>query len=233
MDTDKQKLPLLENSPFFRNFDRKALEALLPLLHEERFDADQPICFKGDESESVYLIRDGQATVSVSSKDGKIIVLGTLSRGDVFGEVGLFDNQPRTADVTAKTDIMLYRLNSKDFEKLAAMFSLKEWKSMTTYVCERFRGAINNLEETAFLDTGVRVLKKILELHEKSPEKDRNTFKLTISQEQLGRMVGLSREATNKILSRLAAIGMIERKYKNILVPDIARLKQAVEKEEV
>lgn len=232
MDDKKQ---ILKHSGFFKAFDSKIIEAILPLLQECHFGADHAICMKGDESDSIYLIREGQVEVSVSSRDGKVIVLGVLSKGDVFGEIGLLDKGSRTATVTAKTDTQLYRLTARDFAEITKLFSLKEWEAVTTYVCVLFRRVTNNLEETTFLDTGIRIVKKILEIYEKSPpeEKKAEVFKLNISQEILGRMVGLSREATNKTLSRLGDEGLIESKYKHILVPDIGKLRQIVSKEEV
>lgn len=234
MEDRKQKLGLLKSSPFFKDFDQSIIEAILPLLQECHFNADNPICMKGDESDCLYLIDEGQVEVSVSSRDGKVIVLGSMAKGDVFGEIGLLDKGSRTASVSAKSYVHLYKLTSKDFTEITKLFTLREWEAVTTYVCRLFRRVTNNLEETTFLDTSIRIVKKILEIYDKSlpEEKDAEIFKLNISQEVLGRMVGLSREATNKTLSRLSDEGLIESKYKHILVPDIARLRQMASREE-
>lgn len=233
MDAEKEKRSLVEKSAFFKHFDKAIIDFILPLLSECSFHSDNPICLKSDESDSLYIIREGQVEISVSSKDGKIIVLGMMFKGDVFGEIGLLDHGSRTATVTAKTDVSLYRLNARDFNKMTEKFGLKEWTATTAYVCDLFRRVTNNLEETAFLDTGVRVLKKIVEIYDRSPDEEKSpeNFRLNISQEALGQMVGLSREATNKTLARLADTGMIESKYKYILIPDIEKLRETVEKE--
>lgn len=234
MGDEKQKRTLVENSKFFKGFDSVLIDAIAPKLTPCFFPIDNAICFKGDESDCLYLISKGQAEVSVSSQDGKIIVLGNLTDGDAFGEIGLLDKGSRTANVVAKTDVHLYRLATKDFNDIAKGFGLKEWAAITAYICMMFRSVTSNLEETTFLDTGNRVLKKILDIHDRSSEQEKQAeaFQLNISQETLGRMIGLSREATNKILSRFAEDGLIERKYKHILVPDIARLRKRVETEE-
>ena len=219
---------LLENSRLFKSFSPSVIDAILPLLTVCDFKAHQLICMKGDASDCLYIVNKGQVEVSVSSREGKIIILGYLSDGDVFGEVGLLDKQSRTANVTAKTDVSLYRLSSSDFDKITKLFGVDELMALTSYVCFLFRRVANNLEETMFMDAGIRVARKIKELYEKSEDKGRDTFKVNISQENLGKMVGLSREATNKALSQLEEDGLIERQYKSIFVPEIERFLKLV-----
>ncbi len=217
-----EKKRLLAQSRLFASFGQDVIDAIAPLLSPCKFDADNVICLKGDDSDCLYVIRSGEVEVSVSSSDGKIILLGILSEGDVFGEVGLLDKESRTANVTARTDTLLYRLATADFEKITARFGLSEWRALTAYICFLFRGVTNNLEETVFLDAGVRVAKKIERLYRMGEgEKDDKAFTVTISQENLGRLAGLSREATNKALSQLEERGLIERQYKRIRIADI------------
>jgi CRP/FNR family cyclic AMP-dependent transcriptional regulator len=227
MGTDQEIRERLKQSRLFREFSPEILDAIVPLLTIAHYKADSLICLKGDTSECLYIVRDGEAEISVSSSDGKFIVLGVLSSGDVFGEVGLLDRQSRTASVTAKTDISLYCLSSKDFDKITKLFGVNEWVAITSYICFLFRRVTNSLEETVFLDAGIRVARKIRELYEKE-ESESNSFTLSISQENLGRMAGLSREATNRALSRLVETGLIERKYKNIIVPDMKKFTAAL-----
>jgi CRP/FNR family cyclic AMP-dependent transcriptional regulator len=217
-----EKLALLQTSGFFKGFSGNILNMVAPRLEECRFSKNNIVCMKDDESDCLYVIRQGQVEITVSSKDGKIIVLGTLERGDVVGEIGLLDKGKRTANVTAKTDVSLYRLTSDDFNKISQNFTLREWLAINGYICQLFRRVTHNLEDTVFLDASARVIRKVLEIC----EKDSGSVKLTISQEQLGRMVGLSREATNKTLSRLEDIGLLERKYKTITVPDVQKLRE-------
>jgi CRP/FNR family transcriptional regulator, cyclic AMP receptor protein len=219
---------LLENSRLFKGFTPGVIDAILPLLTPCHFAAEHLICLKGDDSDCLYIIRDGEAEVSVSSQEGKIIVLGMLTQGDVFGEVGMLDKKSRTANVTAKTDISLYRLSNSDFDSVSKLFGSSEFIALTSYICFLFRRVTNNLEEAIFLDASVRVARKIQELYELSSDRKENSFRLSISQENLGRMAGLSREATNKALSRLEETGLIERKYKHITVGDMKKFTQAL-----
>lgn len=219
---------LLENSRLFKGFSPGVIAAILPALTPCTFKSGTMICLKGDVSDCLYLIRKGDVEISVSSTEGKIIVLGTLSEGDVFGEVGLLDKKSRTANVTAKSDVSLYRLSSGDFDKLSQSFGIDEAMALTSYICFLFRRVTNNLEETVFMDASIRIARKILDIYENSDDQTGNSFIVTISQENLGRMAGLSREATNKALSRLEEAGLIEQKYKNIAIPDVKKFIQAL-----
>ena len=234
MGGDQETRGLLENSRLFKGFAPAVIDAIMPLLTTCHFEADNLICLKGDDSDSLYIIRDGEVEVTVSSSDGKIILLGTLSRGDVFGEVGLVDKGSRTANVEAKTPTTLYRLSSVDFDKVTALFGVDEWMALTSYICFLFRGVTNNLEETVFLDAGIRIARKILSLYEQGDcDEGENRFSVSISQETLGRMAGLSREATNKALAGLQKMGLIEHKYKRIIVPDLKKFRQTLESQDI
>jgi CRP/FNR family cyclic AMP-dependent transcriptional regulator len=224
---------LIEKSTFFRTFNASIIDMIMPVMTECHYKADNIICLRGDESDYLYLIATGKADISVSSRDGKIIVLGRLAEGDVFGEIGLLDHGVRTATVTAKSDISLYKLSREDFDRISASFGLAEWAAITDYICLLFRQVSEHLEGSAFLDTNMRILKTILEIYEESPDAEKKLFKLNMSQESLGNMVGLSREATNKVLSKLEDQGLIERKYKQIIIPDIEQLQSLVDQEQM
>ncbi|PJB69390.1 MAG: hypothetical protein CO040_04710 [Candidatus Pacebacteria bacterium CG_4_9_14_0_2_um_filter_36_8] len=224
MTDHQERKILLGNSRLFRNFDDDIIEAVCSLLTPCSFESGNLICLKEDSSDCLYIIREGEVEVSISSSEGKVILLGLLSRGDVFGEVGLLDKGTRTATVSTKSKVSLYRLESQDFDKITPLFGVKEWMALTAYICFLFRGVVNNLEEAVFLDAGIRIASKIRNLYETSPDtKDSNSFSLNISQENLGRMAGLSREATNKALSELEQKCLIERKYKRINIPDLQK----------
>lgn len=228
-DNEQGRRALLENSRLFRGFAPRVLDAIIPLLSPCRFEADSLICLKGDESDCLYIVREGEAEVTVSSSDGRIVLLGILGEGDVFGEVGLLDRGSRTANVSARTDVSLYRLDSGDFDKITALFGVDEFMALSAYICFLFRGVANNLEDTVFMDAGVRIARKIQILHERgAAEPDGEGFSIGLSQETLGRMAGLSREATNKALAGLEDKGLIRLAYKKIIVPDAEKFRKAL-----
>jgi len=72
------------------------------------------ICSEGEDAGSMYVIQSGKAKVIKKTDEGEI-ALSTLSRGDFFGEMSLFDHQPRSATVVASGDARILKIDKKGF----------------------------------------------------------------------------------------------------------------------
>ncbi len=223
----------LKNSALFKGFSEQVLTSLREKLTPCDFKKGNVICLKGDESDCLYVVTDGELEITVSSLEGKVITLGILSAGDVVGEIGLLDKGPRTANVIAKTNAKLYKLSRDDFDSLLSLFGPQEMKALTSYICNLFRRATNSLEETAFMDADTRVARKIYDLFKESENEDSEIFELSVSQVELGRMCGLSREAANKALSHLEEKNLLKREYKKIIISDISQLEELAQRNEL
>jgi putative peptide zinc metalloprotease protein len=99
--------------PFFRGLDPLELDRIAARLVTRRVPAGQTVVSEGDPGDRYYIVRDGQAQVSIAGE-----VIRSLGRGDSFGELALLYGHPRTATVTAKTDLVLAGLGREDFLRL-------------------------------------------------------------------------------------------------------------------
>ncbi len=77
-----------------------------------------PIVRQGERGDSMFLVLDGEVRVRLLI-DGKETTLVTLAAGDFFGEVSLFDQGPRSADVIANTDAVLLKISHRAFADLS------------------------------------------------------------------------------------------------------------------
>ena len=77
-----------------------------------------PIVRQGERGDSMFLVLDGEVRVRLLI-DGKETTLVTLAAGDFFGEVSLFDQGPRSADVIANTDAVLLKISHRAFAELS------------------------------------------------------------------------------------------------------------------
>jgi pyruvate,water dikinase len=107
----------------FTDMDRRQVEQIARLLKERRFAKDQTVIMEGSGGSAFYLIDSGQATVS--RKGAKVATLGP---GDYFGEVALIDGGPRSATVTAATDLVCYGLTFWEFRPLVEGNGAIGWK---------------------------------------------------------------------------------------------------------
>ncbi len=114
----------LARSPLFSHLGRLDLARLAGELEEKRFTPGQVIVRQGDRPDGFYVIKQGRAAVlagvaaAAAGGDGAGEQLTTLGAGEVFGEMALLTDSPRTATVVAETDLTVWRLSRPRFEAL-------------------------------------------------------------------------------------------------------------------
>lgn len=79
------------------------------------FSKGKLIIKEGDSGENAYIINQGQVAVTKITTYGTPITIATMGPGEIFGEMCLLDNQPRSANVIATTDVILSVVNKEDF----------------------------------------------------------------------------------------------------------------------
>ena len=111
----KQVIPLLMQVPIFSSFDKKSLESLANSGAKKTHKSGEVIAKQGEKAVTFYLILDGSVEVRRGAK-----VLAKLGKGQFFGEMALFDEQPRSADVVAKEETTCFVLTSWSFAGMIA-----------------------------------------------------------------------------------------------------------------
>ena len=96
---------LLRKVNLFSGLDDRELENLADEFNERRFSAGDKIALEGEGGLMFFVVDSGEATVEVHGEE-----VGRLGPGDAFGEIALIDRRPRTATVTAQSDLRTYGL---------------------------------------------------------------------------------------------------------------------------
>jgi CRP-like cAMP-binding protein len=102
----------------FQDLDGETLAALAPNLIPEKIKAGEMIFRELDESDALYIVELGQVVVSKQVSNDVEIVLTRLYPGDFFGEMGLFDSEPRSASTHAELDTTLWKLDRNVFHQM-------------------------------------------------------------------------------------------------------------------
>ena len=93
-------IDFLKRVSMFEDLDQKSLEAIANAAVEQRYEPGQDIVRQGDTGVGAFIIRSGKVDV-IQDRGGKETKLSTLGPGDVFGEMALLDEFPRSATVRA------------------------------------------------------------------------------------------------------------------------------------
>ncbi|MBI2528066.1 MAG: cyclic nucleotide-binding domain-containing protein [Candidatus Rokubacteria bacterium] len=111
-------LAFLRQVLLFRNIAERELQATWPWLRERRLRAGEVLFREHDRGSEMFLIRSGTVVISKHVTGRVDQVLARLEPGDFFGEMSLFDGQPRSASVQADTDVVLYGLDRANLDRL-------------------------------------------------------------------------------------------------------------------
>lgn len=98
----------------FELLDDDELTQLATVIDEERFEPQQTIFKAGDMGDDLYIVNYGEVELSVRDTAGQKIVLKVAGEDDIFGELSMLDNRPRSATAIALTDTELFVLDRDD-----------------------------------------------------------------------------------------------------------------------
>lgn len=193
------KRAVLSRHAFFHEAPANVIERLATHARTVMFPASKAIFRKGDEGVGLFAVLSGVVKISVPSSDGRELVLRLVGPNEIFGEVALLDGGPRTADATASGRCQLLFLDRRDFVavlKEEPSFAVK----LLALVSDRLRQTSEQVEELTFLDPPTRLARALLRLARVQGTGSAAEPRIKITQKELGRTVGLSRETTNKCL---------------------------------
>lgn len=195
------------------------VEEFLAHCHKRRYPAKSTIIYAGDSCDSLYYIVKGSVTVLINDDDGKEMIVAYLNDGDFFGEMGLFDPEDeRSAWVRAKTECEVAEINYEKFMEIShedprMLFELG------AQMAQRLRATTRKVGDLAFLDVTGRVARTLLEL---CKEPDAMThpdgMQIKITRQEIGRIVGCSREMVGRVLKALEEQGLVSVKGKTMVV---------------
>lgn len=195
------------------------IERFLEQCHRRRYPAKSVIIYAGDKSDVLFYIVKGSVSVLIEDDDGREIVLAYLNAGDFFGEMGLFEEEAgRSAWVRAREECEVAEVSYSKFQQMAEE-DTEILFHLATQMAHRLRNTSRKVGDLAFLDVTGRVARTLLDLT-KQPDAMTHPegMQIRITRQELGRIVGCSREMVGRVLKNLAERELIHVKGKTIVV---------------
>jgi CRP/FNR family cyclic AMP-dependent transcriptional regulator len=208
---------VLKSVPMFASFSQDQLHALAPMVARRSAPRGMAIMHEGDPIDSLYIVLSGRLKVMMGEADGKETILSIIGPGEFFGEMGMIDDLPRSASVVAIETSELLALTKRAFKKCLAENSELAMAVMRVLV-RRLREADRKIGSLAMLDVYGRVARLLLDMAENVDGRKVVTRRLT--KQDIGKMVGASREMVSKVMKDLQVNGYIEVQGSTILLRD-------------
>jgi CRP/FNR family transcriptional regulator len=124
---------MLKKVPLFSGLDDKELKEIASSMRERKFRAGDTVTQEGAGGVGFFVVESGEAEVNVGGE-----AKGSVGPGDYFGEIALINESPRTATLTARTDMICYGMTPWDFRPLVETNSAIAWKLLTA-MAEKMR----------------------------------------------------------------------------------------------
>lgn len=197
-------------SSFYRKFalfaelDERELASIAAVAKTRRYAKDDAVFHADEIGDVFYLIREGQVKVTMTSPEGKEIILSILAAGDFFGEMALFDNEPRSATVIAIEPLEVVSIWRTDFlHILSENFSITQ--KVLGELSKRLRNASNRIESLATMDVYGRLARFFLDLARQSGKVLDNEYVAVIrpTHQAIANMIGTSRETVSRLIHDL------------------------------
>lgn len=218
---------LIRQIPLFDTLSEENITGLSASLRHLSLKQGQTLFHKGDEGTALYIVQKGTIKIVLPSRIGDEIIVTIFSAGDFFGEMALLDGEPRSADAIAIETSEVFVLKRNDF-LVFLQSNINAIESILSLLSRRLRSTDELLEDTCFLSISVRLAKKLVDLASSHGQKQGDSIHITLSltQKELGDMIGATRESINKELKILREKQIIKTNGNKIQILDLDKLKR-------
>lgn len=198
------------------------VENFLRFCQRRDYKAKSTILREGEKSDALYLILDGSVSVMVADEtdDDHKMVVSYLNYGDFFGEMGLFSDieEVRSAAIVAKTSCEVAEISYERFQQIRNQFPDILF-AIALQMSNRLRLTTRKLKDLAFVDVSGRVAHTLIDLcREPDAMTHPDGMQIKVTRQELGKIVGCSREMAGRVLKNLEEDGLVSVSGKTMVV---------------
>jgi CRP/FNR family transcriptional regulator len=227
--TSEDTAALLRRVPAFSTLAEEDLAAVTEVTVPRKFDANEVVFREGDESDTCYIVRSGQARAVRGHPDGRTITLANFGPGDIFGELAMFDNERRSATVEAIETTEVIAILGGDMRRLLRQHPEISVK-LVAALGRRLRETNERLARQSFQTVQSRVAAVLAQLVETARAEGAGPgdVLITSTQADLAQLAGSSRESASRFLAVLERAGIITQGRGKLVVHDSEALARYV-----
>ena len=208
---------VLKSIPLFASFSEPQVVTLLKYVQHRSFARHVYVMHAGEETDSIYVILAGRVKVVIADDQGREVILGFMGPQEFFGEMGILDDQPRSASIFTLEPCEMLRLS-----KAAFMSCLKENSEVAMLVIrnlvKRLRAADRKIESLALVDVSGRVARLLIDMAQEID--GRLVVVRAPAKQEIARMIGASREMVSRVIKELERRGLLRTERRSIVIVD-------------
>lgn len=206
----KEWQTLLKKMDFFQGLTDEEITPLLAQAIEKKFEDKDILFSEGDERKFLYVLGKGTVLVSKLSEDGEESLINILTSGEIFPHTGFFDDGPYPGTATAKKQAEVLMVPIVAFERFIEThpelaFRIIKVMNKKLFLLQR---KLNDMLSLNVEDRLFSALKQVGQLTQAE--------KVHLTHQELGNIVGASRETVTRQLKKLEKQGKLEVKKDHI-----------------
>jgi CRP-like cAMP-binding protein len=218
---------LIYSAPFFQGLPQAAVEKAMSHFFTRTLLANQVIIQENDWDSSVYFILEGWVKVCTYNADGKQVTLNILGKGELFGEMAVLDEAPRSTDVITLTPTLMGNMPARDFAELIHSEPLVGF-NLLKLMMRRLR-QVNRRCQRRESNSMSRVADTLLFLAEGEEIHDQTGTSIPkLAHHELSSISGLARETVSRVLIKLENKGLIVRNQQTLCIPNLQALERLI-----
>jgi CRP-like cAMP-binding protein len=215
------RIALLAHVPVFAGLSEFDLAAVVAVSVLRRYEAGEVVFREGDEGDTCYIVRRGLARAIRQHSDGRSITLSHFGPGDIFGELAMFDDEPRSATVDVIEDTEVIGIPGRDMQRLMREHPEIAVK-LTSALAKRLRATNERLARQSFQTVQSRVAAVLAQMvaGARDGNEGESDVEITLTQADLAKLAGSSRESASRFLAALERAGVITQGRGRLTVHD-------------
>lgn len=220
---DRQEL--LRQAEMFEWLDDADRGAVAAVMNERHYDDGEVIFQQGDPGDYLVIIVQGGINITLSSEDGREVMLNRAGPGDMIGEIALLDNQHRSASAIARAKTRVLRLDRDNFETLREETRLSD--ATVRFLCSRLRKTMDFAESVALYNLEARLARLLVYFASRHGTQHENGVLIDrkLPQAHLGMMINAARPNVNIQMQAWRKEGIVDTLKGRILILDIEAIR--------